>query len=85
MSGTVEHVSDKVVNILAVISKKHPEELADDAALIEDLGIDSIQFLEFFSMLEERFDIQLEVEDLRPELFRTVRSVVHFVQGKIKA
>jgi acyl carrier protein len=82
-SITVEQLEQKVIRILADLAKRAPEDLSPQDSLIDDLGIDSIQFLELFATLEEEFGFELEVNDLRPELFRSVRSVFEFVQGRV--
>ncbi|MGB8954280.1 MAG: acyl carrier protein [Tumebacillaceae bacterium] len=75
----------QVVDILAVVSNRAPQDVAPDAKLIDDLGIDSIQFLELFAMLEEQFGFELGLDDLRPELLATVSTVVEFVQERMAA
>ncbi|MNU09427.1 acyl carrier protein [compost metagenome] len=55
-----------------------------DSRLTLDLGLDSIQFMELLASLEDRFPIRLEVEDIRPELFVSVGTVLEFVQERMK-
>lgn len=40
--------------------------------------------LELLAVIEEEFSFDLGVDDIRPELFRTVRSIVYFVKERIK-
>lgn len=84
MSALIEQeIELNVKKIIALISKKTVEEIQIHDSLVEDLGVDSIQFLELLAMLEEEFRFELGVEDIRPELFRTVRSVIYFVKERV--
>ncbi|MBI2504161.1 MAG: acyl carrier protein [Candidatus Latescibacteria bacterium] len=63
-----------------------PEELADDEVLFgSGLGADSEATLEVVFALETEFGIEVEDEELRVELFATVRSLVDYVERKIRA
>ncbi|MNO00472.1 acyl carrier protein [compost metagenome] len=72
------------MELLAAISKLPREEITVDSRLTLDLGLDSIQFMELLASLEDRFPIRLEVEDIRPELFFSVGTVLEFVQERLK-
>jgi acyl carrier protein len=81
---TIEQKIDhKVITIIASLSKRAPESLEMNHSLVDDLGVDSIQFLELLAMLEEEFSFELEIDDLRPELFRSVSSVIHFIKRRM--
>lgn len=63
-----------------------PEELADDEVLFgSGLGADSEATLGVVFALEAEFGIEVEDEELRVELFATVRSLVDYVEQKLKA
>jgi acyl carrier protein len=80
----VESVEEPIMELLAAISKLPREEITVDSRLTLDLGLDSIQFMELLASLEDRFPIRLEVEDIRPELFFSVGTVLEFVQERLK-
>ncbi|UNK18926.1 acyl carrier protein [Paenibacillus sp. N3/727] len=79
------HVEEAVISIIAQCCNKEVSEIQLDHSLANDLGVDSIQFLELLFALEEGFGFQMEVDDLHPEKFRSVQSVIRFVAGKIAA
>ncbi|MFM9328461.1 acyl carrier protein [Paenibacillus mesotrionivorans] len=72
------------MELLSAISKLPREKITVDSRLTLDLGLDSIQFMELLASLEDRFPIRLEVEDIRPELFFSVGTVLEFVQERLK-
>ncbi len=84
MCPKVESVEEPIMELLAAISKLPREEITVDSRLTLDLGLDSIQFMELLASLEDRFPIRLEVEDIRPELFFSVGTVLEFVQERLK-
>lgn len=57
--------------------------LDDDASLIESGVIDSTGVLELVLFVEETYRIQVEQEDLQPENFDSVRSVVEYVAARL--
>jgi acyl carrier protein len=60
-----------------------PDEIPDDEALFgEGLDADSIASLEIVFALEQEFDIEVEDEELRVELFASVQSLVTYVIDK---
>ena len=84
MCPKVESVEEPIMELLAAISKLPREKITVDSRLTLDLGLDSIQFMELLASLEDRFPIRLEVEDIRPELFFSVGTVLEFVQERMK-
>ena len=60
------------------------DEIADDAALVSDLHLDSIQMMELIAGLENEFSIVLEDEDLDMQVFSTVDSLAKLVDNKLE-
>lgn len=54
----------------------------DGADLLADAGIDSMGIVQLISFLEERYGITVDDDDLDPENFRSVDSIVKFVDKK---
>ena len=59
-----------------------PEEIADDAPLMESMGIDSVQLFELVVGLEEIYGITFEEDEFRLSLFQDVNSIADFVESK---
>ncbi|WP_346115626.1 acyl carrier protein, partial [Nonomuraea maheshkhaliensis] len=55
------------------------EELGDDADIIRELGMDSIQLISFLFMVEERFDVELDFDRLDIEGLYSIRAFCGFV------
>lgn len=84
MCPKVESVEQPIMEILSAISRLPPEKITVDSRLTLDLGLDSVQFMELLASLEDRFPIRVEVEDIRPELFHSVGTVLKFVQERLE-
>ncbi|MFC5469139.1 acyl carrier protein [Cohnella suwonensis] len=74
-----------VIEIMGQLVKRNPGEIGLDDSLLNDLQLDSLHVLELLTLLEQRFDFETDAEDLQPSVFRTVNSVVHFVQCRISS
>ena len=62
--------------------KIDPEEIEDDEMLFGGgLGLDSVATLEIVVGLEEEFRIEVRDEDLRVELFDSVKALADYVRG----
>ena len=60
-----------------------PEDIADDAPLMETMGVDSVQLFELVVGLEEIYGITFEEDEFRLSLFQDVNSIADFVAGKL--
>ena len=61
-----------------------PEEIGDEAPLFDGgLGLNSMATIEIIVGLEEEFEIQVPDEDLRVELFDSVKTMADYVRGVI--
>ncbi len=74
-----------VIEIMGRLVKRNPGEIGLEDSLLNDLQLDSLHVLELLTLLEQKFDFETDAEDLQPSVFRTVNSVVHFVQGRISS
>ena len=73
---------EEIKNLLvSELNIEHPEDVTMDASLGNDLGINSLELADLVLLCEERFDIEIEDEDLR-ELI-TVGDVVNYLEEKL--
>ena len=57
----------------------------ENASLFEDgLSVDSLGIVELISILEEKFNIQFEENDLSPEYFSNLTSLANLVDRKLE-
>jgi acyl carrier protein len=72
----VEHIR---VALAEVLHRDIPT-LDEDARLFEDLALDSTSVIELLMGLEDTIDVQIEPDELEPEVFKTVRSLADYVE-----
>lgn len=51
------------------------DEILDSTDLIEELGMDSITFVQLITLIEAEFNIEIADEDLAAESFSTIASI----------
>jgi len=52
-----------VTSLLTELFKISPEKMVPEAEIIEDLGIDSIDLIDFLNEVNDRYDMELELLD----------------------
>ncbi|MDX1971852.1 MAG: acyl carrier protein [Candidatus Sumerlaeia bacterium] len=77
MATTEQRVKDCIVKQLGV----NAEEVTPEAAIIDDLGADSLDVVELLMALEEEFDIQIPDEE--SQNIRTVKEIIAHIESKI--
>ncbi len=61
------------------------DDIGDDASLISELAMDSIQILALITGVESEFGFTLEDEDLDMDNLSSVNRIADFVQNKMTA
>jgi len=77
MKATVENIKEVIVeaDVLGDVS-----EMKSDVALAEQ-GIDSLDVVNVYLLLEEKFDVQIPDEDL--DQVRNIDSIVEYINNKL--
>src|ERR1700752_526421 len=65
-----------VKNVFAEVPRYPLDILDSEAALEEDLGIDSVKLGEVFAVLRERYDLPPQI-GIPPEELKTIGSIAH--------
>ncbi len=76
-------MTDVTADVLAIIQKKIPKEDKSIAVgdSLEELGLESVDFLEMVFDVEEKFDVQIDYNaNTAAEDFKTVQDVVNAIQ-----
>lgn len=60
-----------------------PQEFDDDLDLRENGVLDSLSTLQFVAFLEERYGIEVEVDEAGPDNLGTVRRIVAYLARKV--
>ncbi len=75
-------VREKVVEILVNMLGIDSSEVTDDANLIRDLGIDSLDYAELVMEFEQNFDVK--IPDTDAEKLQTVGGIVDYLNSKLE-
>ena len=67
-------------NVLVEELQLDPDEITLDAELTNDLGINSIELADLIMLCEDRFEIEIEDDDIHK--FITVNDVVTYLEKK---
>lgn len=72
---------EEIKNLLvSELNIEHPEVVTMEASLANDLGINSLELADLVLLCEEKFNIEIDEDDLR-ELI-TVGDVVRYLEEK---
>ena len=75
-------VFEKVRGILADQLDLDADDITMESSLTEDLGADSLDFVDIVMSLEDEFDAEFPEEDM--ESVKTVGDVVHYIEENIQ-
>lgn len=67
---------------LSKITGKSTEQISKDDNLIEDVGLDSLNVLEVFGMIEEKFNVVVDPEEISE--IRTIDDIVNLIEKNKK-
>ena len=76
-----EEIEQKIKKIISKALSINESNIKTEAALVEDLGADSLNSVEISMTLEEEFDIEIPDEDITK--MATVENIVNYVSQKI--
>ena len=74
-------VFEKVREILCDHLDLDPEDITLDTDIIDDLGADSLDLVDFVMSLEEEFDKEIPDEDI--ENIKTIGDVVSYIENSL--
>lgn len=75
-------MEEKIWQLLREINEDIPQNY--EIGLIEEGYIDSFAIVNLVASLEEEFNIELEAEDITPENFYSIQSIVVMVKDKCR-
>ncbi|MFQ3307304.1 MAG: acyl carrier protein [Candidatus Midichloriaceae bacterium] len=78
-------MSDSIESrVLKVMDKKFEKDTSNldlDTSITEDLGVDSLDIVEFIMALEEEFDTDIPDEDA--EKLKTIKDVIDYISSRV--
>ena len=80
---TRQEIDQKVRDFLIEDLEIDEERIADDARLKEDMGIDSLDFVDIVVIVERNFGFKIKPEDMIK--VKTLHEFCDFIENKIKA
>ena len=86
VSPSQEVLSQLKELILEVTQMKiTPEQIADNANLFNDCGLDSTSVVDLIVGIEQKFDIGIDDDELDVKLFQNLSVLAAFVEEKIES
>ncbi len=79
----MKDIIEKHILEMSYFTAQSISKIENDFKLIDSGVITSIDVVNLVNFLETNFDIQVFVEEVTPDNFQTVDSIVHFVKTKI--
>ncbi|MEU8890501.1 acyl carrier protein [Streptomyces sp. NPDC048442] len=66
----------RVMKVLAHVlsSRLEPGQISPDANMVSELGLDSLEAIQFLLQIEDEFDIELDFENLSLQHLNSVRT-----------
>lgn len=77
-----QELSTKLKNLLSEVTGIEREAINDDS-LLSDLGIDSLDIVEFVLVLEDEFEVEIIDEDLENNFHGKFGDVVKYMAGRL--
>jgi acyl carrier protein len=78
----VENLEQDLKALIADIIEMEPEQIAPDADLVEDLGMDSMMALEILAGIEKKYRIRIPEEEL-PKI-TTLNQAIELARKYVK-
>ncbi len=75
---TAEDIRNEVRKLVAEITEREPEEIADTAQFVEELGIDSLMAIEMLVAVDKKYKIEITEEEFGK--IKNVNDAVEVVQ-----
>ncbi|WNI18952.1 acyl carrier protein [Actinacidiphila sp. ITFR-21] len=76
-SQIINHVS---IALSTVLNREVPQ-LTEESRLFEDLALDSTSVIELLMGLEDTIALEIDPDELEPEVFRTVGSLTDYIEA----
>ncbi|PWI44819.1 acyl carrier protein [Streptomyces sp. ICBB 8177] len=75
----IEHLR----NSLSVVLDRPLPEFNAETRILEDLGLDSMRFIELLMSLEDTIGLEVDPESLEPEVFRDAGSLADHIRTRL--
>jgi acyl carrier protein len=76
---TIEQIR---IALSTVLGRQIPD-VSEDVRLVEDLSLDSTSVIELLMALEDTTGLEVDVDDLEPDVFRSVGSLADYLAAAV--
>ena len=73
-------MEDRIIEIIERITEYKDLKNNKDIDLLENEILDSLAFIELIEMLNEEFNIELQPTQIKPDTWRSVKSIAEYIQ-----
>lgn len=73
-------MEDRIIEIIERITEYKDLKNNKDIDLLENEILDSLAFIELIEMLNEEFNIELQPTQIKPNTWRSVKSISEYIQ-----
>lgn len=74
-----EFMQDKIIELISEKLSKNKDEIKMESRLVEDLGADSLDFVELIMAFEDEFNITLPDDDVSK--LKTIGDIVNYINN----
>lgn len=77
-------LKEEIKNYIIEASLEDANKIKDDTMIFDSGLLDSMGLLFLIEFLKEKFDVEVEDDELNPKNFESVNSIADFVESKLK-
>jgi len=78
-------IKKEIKNYIIEASLEDAKKIKEDTMIFDSGLLDSMGLLFLIEFLNEKFDVEVDDDELNPKNFESVNSIAAFVEGKLKA
>lgn len=69
--------------IISYLKKEIEEYRNENDELVDSGLLDSLKLMELISYIEDKYNIEIDIDDIDPESFNTVNSIVSLIEKNV--
>ena len=77
-------IKEEIKKYIVEASLSDAKDIKNETLIFEAGLLDSMGLLFLIEFLKEEYDVEVNDEELNPENFESINSIVSFVEGKLK-
>lgn len=77
-------IKKEIKNYIIEASLSEAKDIKDDTLIFDTGLLDSMGLLFLIEFINENYQVEVNDEELNPENFESINSIVDFIEGKLK-